>query len=174
MSIMEFKVPAVPASVATVERTVKRKPTVAGAVASVNRYVDQRIGQAAESLSLGAIAAARIALVNQAMTDLSTLLYEVDGSGQPVNVDGVTGRILVPKPWGAGGWKYWQLKQWEGRTLRKLLDRRMRAGERVALFLYSGELNDWYLNKRYDTPAKYAAYWQQQPITPAEWRVVDR
>ncbi len=171
MNTIDFMVPA---NVATVERTVKRKTTVAGAVAGINAYVDQRIGQAAESLSLGAIAAARIALVNQAMTDLSTLLYEVDGAGYPVNVDGVTGRILVPKPWGAGGWKRWRLKQWEGRVLRAILDRRMRAGERVALFLYSAEFNDWHLNKRYDTPAKYAGYWQQQPISPTEWRVCDK
>lgn len=168
---LDFKTPA---AVATVERTVKRKPTVAGAVASVNRYVDQRIGEAAESLSLGAIAAARIALVNQAMTDLATLIYEVDGAGYPVNVDPVTGRILVPLPWGAAGWRYWRLKQWEGRILRKLLDRRMRASESVALFLYSGESNGWHLNRRYDTPAKYAGYWQQQPITPTEWRLCEQ
>ena len=171
MTVLDFQVPA---SVATVERTIKRKPTVAGAVATINGYVDQRIGQAAESLSRGAIAAARITLVNQALTDLSTLLYEVDGAGHPVNVDGVTGRILVPKPWGAGGWKHWRLKQWEGRVLRAILDRRMRASERAALFLYSPEFNDWYLNKRYDTPERYATYWQQQPITPTEWRVCDK
>lgn len=167
MAVLDYQVPA---SVATVERTVKRKPSVAGAVANINAYVDQRIGQAAESLSRGAMAAARIALVNQAMTDLSTLLYEVDGAGYPVNVD-ATGRILVPLPWGAGGWKYWKLRKWEGRVLRAILDRRMRASERTALFLYSGETNAWHLNRRYDLPEKYTTYWQQQPITPTEWRV---
>ena len=171
MNTIDFMVPA---NVATVERTVKRKPTVAGAVATVNAYVDQRIGQAAESLSRGAIAAARITLVNQALADLGGLLYEVDGAGYPVNVDGVTGRILVPKPWGAGGWRYWKLRQWEGRVLRAILDRRMRASERTALFLHSPEFNDWHLNRRYDTPERYATYWQQQPITPTEWRVCDK
>jgi hypothetical protein len=170
MTVLNYQIPA---DTHAVERTQKRKPTVAGAVANINRYVDQRLGEAAASLSRGAIAAARIQLVNEAMTGLGVLIYETDAAGFPVNVDGATGRVLVPKPWGGAGWKYWKLRQWEGRVLRRVLDRRMRAGERVALFLYDGAMNDWLLNKRYDTPTKYAAYWQQQPITPAEWRLCD-
>ncbi len=168
---LDFKTPT---AIVTVQRNKKRLPGVAGAVATINRAVDQRVGGLAENLSLAAIAQSRLVLVNKALTDMATLLYETDDAGYPVNIDGTTARILVPKPWGAGGWKHWRLRQWEGRVLRRILDRRMRAGERVALFLYSAEFNDWHLNKRYDTLAKYSAYWQQQPITTAEWRLSDK
>lgn len=170
MAVFDYQVPV---AVATVERTMDRKPAIAQAVASVNRYVDQRIGQAAESLSRGAIAAARIALVNECMTGLGTLIYEVDGAGIPCNVDGVTARLLVPLPWGSRGWKAWGLKQWEGRVLRRLLHRRYSKGERVALFLFDSASNAWYLNRRYDTPAKYGEYWKNHSITPVEWRYVE-
>lgn len=158
---MDYQVPSI----------LERKPIVASAVASVNQYVDRRIGEAAENLSRGAIAAARITLVNECMVGLGRLLYEVDAAGHPVNVDGVTARLLVPVPWGSRGWKVWGLRQWEGRLLRRLLYRRYVQAERVALFWYSADRNSWYLNRRYDTPAKHGEYWRNHAITPAEWRV---
>lgn len=170
MQTLEFETPA---AFAAVERTLERKPAVAQAVAGINRYVDGRIGVLAENLSRGAMAAARIAIVNECMTGLGRLIYEVDGAGHPVNVDGVTARLLVPLPWGSRGWAKWGLKQWEGRLLRRLLYRRYSKGERVAVFVYSADYNGWYLNRRYDTPAKYSEYWQRNAITPVEWRFVE-
>lgn len=170
MTVLNYQVPA---SVATVKRTVARKPTVAGAVAGINAYVDQRIGQAAESLSRGAIIKSRIVLVNQALVGLIDLLYELDESGHPVNVDPVAGRILIPLPWAAGGWKKWKLRNWEARHLRRIFERRMRAGERVAMFLYSGESNRWHLNRRYGSREAALQYLKQQPITVAEWRAAE-
>lgn len=169
MTVLNYQIPA---SVATVERNAKRLPTVAGAVTAVNRYVDQRIGQAAESLSLGAILQSRIALVNQALVGLIDLLYEMDESGHPVNVDRVTGRILIPLPWGADGWKYWRLRNHEARVLRRVMDRRMRTGERTAMFMYDGESNRWHVTKRYGHKEAAFAYLQNNPITATEWRVV--
>lgn len=160
---MDYQVPTI----------LERKPAIASAVATVNRYVDRRVGVLADNLSRGAVAAARIALVNECMAGLGTLLYEVDGAGHPVNVDGVTARLLVPVPWGSRGWKVWRLRQWEGRHLRRLLYRRYVQAERVALFAYSAECNGWYLNRRYDTPAKYGEYWRNHAITPVEWRYVE-
>jgi hypothetical protein len=161
---MDYQVPTI----------LERKPAIASAVASVNQYVDRRIGVLADNLSRGAVAAARIALVNECMSGLCSLLYEVDGAGHPVNVDGVTARLLIPLPWGSRGWKVWELRQWEGRHLRRLLYRRYVTAERVALFAYSAECNGWYLNRRYDTPAKYSEYWENHAITPTEWRHMER
>jgi hypothetical protein len=171
MAVLDYQVPA---SVATVQRNVKRKPIVAGAVASINAYVDQRIGQAADNLSKGAIIKSRLVLVNQALGDLVGLLFEVDESGHLVNVDPVDGRILVALPWAAGGWKKWKLRQWEGRHLRRIFDRRMRGGERVAMFVYSGESNRWHINRRYGSKEAALQYLKQQPITVAEWRAADK
>lgn len=169
MAVLDYQVPA---NVATVERNVKRKPIVAGAVAAINGYVDQRIGQAADTLSKGAIIKSRLTLVNEAMQGLIALLFEVDESGHPVNIDPATGRILVALPWGGKSWDKWKLRQWEGRILRKIFDRRFRASERVAMFLYDGESNGWYLNKRYGTLEAAQGYLQQHPVSVAEWRAV--
>lgn len=169
MAVLDYQVPAM---VATVERTMKRKPVVAGAVATINAYVDQRVGQAADNLSRGAIVKSRIVLANQALVGLIDLLYELDESGHPVNVDPITRRILIPLPWCAGGWKRWKLRNHEARTLRKVFERRMRATERIAMFLYSGESNRWHLNRRYGSKEAGLQYLIQQPITVAEWRAV--
>lgn len=170
MQTLEFETPT---AFAAVERTMDRKPAIARAVAGINRYVDDRIGEVADSLNRGAIIAARLKLVNQALTDLALKIYEVDEAGHPVYVDVYEDVycLRIPLPWGSKGWRYWRLRQREGRILRKILDKRMRASERVALFHYSGDLNAWALNRRYDTPSKYAAYWTQQPVTMSEWRM---
>lgn len=168
MSVMEYQIPA---NVAAIQRTIKRKPTVAGAVANISAYVDNKLGEAASNLSRGAIIKARLTIVNEAMMGLIQLLYELDESGHPVNVEPTTGRVLVPVPWGSSGWAKWKLKQHEGRTLRKVLDRRMRASERVAMFLYSGASGRWHINRRYGTPEQAKVYFRQQPITVKEWRL---
>lgn len=166
---LNFKTPA---AVATVQRNVKRKSGVAGAVATINRHVDQRVGELADNISRGAVIKSRIVLVNQAIAGLIDLLYEVDESGHPVNIDPITGRILVPVPWGEAGWRKWKLRRSEGRHLRKVLDRRMRTEERVAMFVYDGESNAWHLARRYGHKEAAFAYLQNNPITVAEWRQV--
>jgi len=170
MTVLNFQIPA---AVATVERNSKRKPTVAGAVASVNRHVDQRVSQWADNLSLSAIIKSKVILANQALTGLIDLLYELDETGHPVNVDPVSSRILIPLPWGADGWKRWKLRNHEARVLRRLMDRRMRAGERVAMFIYDGASNRWCLNRRYGHKEAAYQYLQHNPITVAEWRIAE-
>jgi hypothetical protein len=137
--------------------------------------VRQRIASEADSLNRAGRDAARVELVNEALSRCTELLYVVDG-GALVNVDRVTFRLLIPAPWGSAGWKYYGLrKQGEGRALRCILWRRQatfKAGQvRPPLFTYDPDARAWYLNYGdYGTLEAAGWYLKRAAITLSEWR----
>lgn len=169
MSAFEFNLPAAPASpLATLARAQE-----IGSV-TPSQYVKQRISAAAASLSRKGMAAARVVGVNEALRHLTALCYETDSDGLLCNVDSTTHRLLIPAPWGEAGWRRWELRKWEARTLRAiLLERQSRwhPGARPALFDYNHELRNWHLNLGdYPTLAAAAFWLERTPVTLAEWR----
>jgi hypothetical protein len=59
-------------------------------------------------------------LFNEALARLVQLCYEQDAGGF-CNIDGATGRILIPLPWGRNGQGKWGLRPQEANILRQVL-----------------------------------------------------
>jgi len=132
--------------------------------------VRQRIAQAAADLNRAGTMAAHCEVVNEALLALVGILYQRDEDKCPANVDRVTGRLLIPAPWGAAGWKRWGLRKWEAEVLRKILRSRVQ-GQRYPLFDYSEAQRYWLLNMvTYNSQRLALAYLQTEPISLIEWR----
>jgi hypothetical protein len=74
----------------------------------------------AESISLANVDTACCELFNEALARLVQLCYEQDAGGF-CNIDGATGRILIPLPWGRNGQGKWGLRPQEAKILRQVL-----------------------------------------------------
>ena len=82
----------------------------------------QRMSQAAEQLNRAGTLQAQIGVVEGALVALINVLYATDADGQPANYDAVTGRILIPLPWGSSGWKHWGLRKMEAQQWHDVLN----------------------------------------------------
>ncbi len=74
----------------------------------------------AESISLANVDGAICELMNEALARLVALAYEQDAGGL-ANIDNVTGKILIPLPWGRNGASRWGLRPQEANILRQVL-----------------------------------------------------
>jgi len=152
-----------------IEQLIDRKVTIRGA--SPTAHVKQRLAQAATDLNRAGMLQAQCEVVNEALCQLATMLYARDSDGGWANVDGLTGRLLVPAPWGNSGWKKWGLRQWESVVLRSVLMARVPNVKPLPLFDYCDTARTWHLNgSSYPTLADAQNYLQRRPITVAEWR----
>lgn len=127
-------------------RAVARKEIVAQA-SPQPRTTLQR---AAETLSRRNVDNATIELLNEALARVTLLCYERDEGGVLCNVDGATGKVVIPLPWGRGGYKRWGISVTEADAMRAIMFARQRNG--VALFSFDRSRRAWYLNLR-DYPA---------------------
>jgi hypothetical protein len=125
--------------------------------ATPERHLSLR--RAAEQLSRRNVDQAVTELLNEAHSRLITLCYERDDTGQLVNVDGATGKVLIPLPWGKKGYAKWGLSPSEADTLRRIMFARQRTG--LPLFHFDRSRRSWFLNL-----ASYAAL----PVV-AEWEI---
>lgn len=121
-------------------RMVDRKGDIAQA--SPQRHTT--IQRAAESLSRRVVDSATVEVLNEALARLTVLCYERDDDGQLCNVDGATGRVLIPLPWGRGGYSKWGLTSTEATILRRIMFTRQRNG--LPLFFYERSRRAWFLN----------------------------
>jgi hypothetical protein len=71
------------------------------------------------------------------------LAYEQDAGGL-CNVDGATGRLLIPLPWGRNGYARWGLRPQEANILRQILFDWQYSGP--SLLLYDRARRAWYVN----------------------------
>lgn len=127
-------------------RVVTRKEGIAQA--SPARHTT--IQRAAQNLSRRNVDQAITELLNEALARLTVLCYERGDDGQLCNVDAVTGRVLVPLPWGKAGYAKWGLSASEADSMRAIMFTRQRVG--VPLFHYDRSRRAWFLNLR-DYPA---------------------
>lgn len=118
---------------------ITRKGTIAQA--SPQRRTALR--NAAESLSLRNVDQAVCELLNEALARLILLCYEQNEHGY-CNIDGRTGRILIPVPWGKAGYAHWSLTPTEGDTMRRIMLTRARVG--LPLFAFDRGRRAWFLN----------------------------
>lgn len=130
----------------------------------------QRAANVAAQLSRRGRAQAAAELCNEAVGMLIQLCYEPDTDGNPANIDGATGRLLIPVPWGEKGHKYYGLRSTEQRVLRRyMIELQDHKPAGAPLFTYDGPERSWYLNI-WDFPNGTGAleYWKRWGMS-AKW-----
>jgi hypothetical protein len=110
-------------------------------VAQPQRYTGLR--KAAEHISLANVDAATCELMNEALARLVQLCYEEDAGGF-CNIDGATGRILIPLPNGRNGRTRWGLRPQEANILRQVLFDWDHDGS--SLLRYDRTRKSWFIN----------------------------
>ena len=149
-------------------RTVERK----GDIAKTAPQRHTALRYAAEALSRKNVDAALVELFMEAMQRLTLLAYERDADGY-CNIDGITGRLLLPAPFGRLGHKRWGLTRVESTLLREMIQQRQigRNGRAPGLWIYDRTQRTWRLNLYdFDTLADGQRYWQRWPLTVQEYR----
>jgi hypothetical protein len=96
--------------------TMERKAGLSNA--APERYRGLRA--AADNLSLRNVDQSVCELMNESLARLVQLAYETDAGGF-CNIDGATGRLLIPLPWGRNGQSRWGLRPQEANILRQVL-----------------------------------------------------
>lgn len=145
---------------------IKRKSDVM--VAQPKRHTPIR--KAAETLSRRNVAQAKAELLNEALWATVALCYERDDSGTLCNVDGVSGRLLIPAPWGRMGYQRWGLRYLESVLLRAILFDFQQATDEPPVLIYDPLSRGWHLNI-FDYPTRRQAWvWlERHPITASVW-----
>lgn len=127
--------------------------------------------QAAETLSRRNVAQAKAELLNEALWAAVALCYEKDDAGSLCNVDPVSGRLLVPAPWGRAGHRRWGLRYLESVLLRAILKGWQQAKVEPPVLVYDPLSRGWHLNL-FDYPShRRAQHWlEMHPIRASDWR----
>lgn len=121
----------------------------------------------AQKLTRRGVMAAKCELVNTALVAFCEVLFDADPDGVDANID-PDGRVMIPAPWGRNGAKQWGLRRTEQRALSWLLRQRSATSDNP-LFVYDGELKNWYVGAGYGRRTALA-YLRHLPVTLAEWR----
>lgn len=148
--------------------TVARKENIVQTTPA--RYTTLR--KASEVLSRRNADAALVELFNEAMQRLTLLAYEQDEYGY-CNIDSVTGKALIPLPWGRNGHSRWGITPSESVVLREMIQQRqMGVNNRPpGLWQYDKERRNWRLNLYdFDLLTDGQKYWQKWPLEVAEYR----
>jgi hypothetical protein len=145
----------------------QRKKSIS--TAAILKFSRQRAANEAARLSRKGAMAASCELVNEAVNRLIELLYQHDTDGQACNVDPVTGRLLIPAPWGRAGFQHYGLRPTEANILRAYLFTLLETENHVPLFEY--DRHQWFLNIfDYADYAKGISYWRRYQMTLSSWK----
>jgi len=126
------------------EQFAERKNGIAATTLQAGR---QRVGNVAATLSLRGRMKASAELCNEAVGVLIHLAWQADTDGSAANVDPVTGRLLIPAPWGDSGYRRYGLRSTEGRALRAyMMDIQQHQAAGALIFTYDPTTRNWYLN----------------------------
>ena len=147
-------------------RELARTETVAGSQGNVERFSPLRA--LATNLSRRGVASAKVELFNNVLAVAADLCLETDPDGRRVNIDHVTGVVLVPLPWGEGGYKRWGLRITECRQLRYIMLQRAER-DRPPLYAYEPTIRRWVFLTAWSRRTA-GAYLSLHPIYLAEYR----
>jgi hypothetical protein len=122
----------------------------------------------ADQLSKRNVDQATCELLNEALARLVQLAYETDAGGL-CNIDGATGRFLIPLPFGRNGHAKWGLRPQEANILRQILfDWQL---EPPALLFYDRSRRAWFVDVAQFGSAGIAKSWlRSHQITVAVYR----
>lgn len=122
----------------------------------------------AQRLTRRGLLAAKVELCNGALLAMTELCYEIDTDGvTPANVD-PGGRLLIPAPWGKGGYRAWGLRASEQRALNYIMRARM-VSQNEPLYIYDATARSWLINLAYIRRTAMA-YLKSFPVTLPEFR----
>lgn len=147
-------------------RELQRTEAVRDAQAGVERFTPMRA--VVQNLSRRGMAGAKVELFNLAVAAAVDLCLETDPDGRLANVDHITGAVLVPLPWGEGGYKPWGLRVTECRQLRLIMRQRAER-DHPPLFTYAVDARRWVWSRSFGRTTA-ASYLRAAPITLAEYR----
>jgi len=134
--------------------------------AAPKRHIGLRV--AANNLSLRNVDQATCELMNEGLCRLVALCYEEDAGGL-CNIDGATGRVLIPVPWGRNGQAKWGLRPQEANILRQILFDWEQSG--LTLLNYDRTRKSWFVNLRDFGNYHLAKQWlTQRQITIGVYR----
>lgn len=123
-----------------------RATTAAAQTPPTNTTPARPVAAAVDALSRRALWAARRDVMLTALERFAAVAYECTSRGDLLNLDAVTGAILIPVPWGRHAGRLWGLRRTEGDALRALLILEQRKG-RAPWLLYSPESRRWYADR---------------------------
>lgn len=127
------------------------------------------VQRAAQALSRRNVDQATTELLNEALARLVLLTYERDEAGALCNVDGTTGKVLIPLPWGRAGHTKWGLSPSESDAMRRIMFTRQRVG--VPLFFFDRSRRAWFCNlEDYPDGAVVLAQLKEWEIGVGEYR----
>ena len=156
-----------------------RKPEVRRESRTVYRKAHQRAKKKAESLSRLAKARAAAELAHEALHAVAVLAYETLKDGTPVNVDPVTGDLLVVAPWSSKRYHEYGLRRSEADVLRAYLlqlQALARKGKTTLppLFTFDVVSRRWAVNKAdyptFEAAERWLARYQLTPERWLQWR----
>ncbi len=135
--------------------------------ATVDAYTRTREQIAADALNRLATEQRYVVACQDALMRLAQLCY-VQAGGRYVNIDSLTWRILIPVPWSRAGCSHYGLRDWEARTLGRVMIARQQG---PSLFLFGD--SRWYVNiADYGTIEAAIDYLDRQRLTVDEWAVI--
>jgi hypothetical protein len=138
---------------------------VQGGVKDVHRMASDRLQSVARGISRRSLYEGVAGICNAALASAVAVCFE-RLSGQLVNVDRRTWRVLVPVPWGKIGYQRYGLRSTEGAVLRAIMVARADTGPP---FLYDADARRWLINLAdYRTAGMAEAYLDLFPVTAIE------
>ncbi len=156
-----------------------RKPEVRRESRTVYRKAHQRAKSKAENLSRLAKAKATAELANEALHAVTVLAYETLSDGTPVNVDPVTGDLLIVAPWSSKRYHEYGLRRSEADVLRAyLLHLQAMAAKGQTplppLFTFDEVGRRWAVNRAdyptFEAAEQWLARYQLTPEAWLQWR----
>lgn len=144
----------------------RKEETIA---ARILRHGRGRLADVAHQLNRKGVAMAQAELCNEAVCKVIALCYQQDDDGRACNVDHVSGRLLIPAPWGRAGRRQYGLRPSEGNTLRAYLYFLEEKRTPPPLFTY--DRRNWWLNV-FDYPRLDGAlrYWSAVQLDARLWK----
>ena len=157
-----------------IDKLPVRKAEVRRESRTVYRFAQQRTFAHAARLSNLARAKASAEVANEALHAVIVLAYETLPDGSPVNVDSVTGDMLISVPWSAKNYAAFGLRRSEADILRAYLMRLAELaskGEKAPpLFTYDPLARRWALNRAdYPTFETAEAWLRRYQMSPQGW-----
>lgn len=151
-----------------IERIVERKADVRRST-PVRHGVERALGAVADRLSRRNLLLARCELCNEALHHLVDLCYERDERGHWVNVEPLSGMILIGMPCSWRSYQAYGLRRTEADVLRYALQHWQHT-ERYPLLAFLRHTTRWHLTtEHYVTPQAARGWLAEHPVTPALW-----